>query len=94
MRTLSLRETLATYWLHVQHELLPWLDDAVGPLGEHHKQLVAVLGMSRIEGLVPSLHGLPGRPESERAVTCSKQPREIHSCNSALERWRRRFRSG
>jgi len=43
MWTLSLKETLIGYWLHVQHELLPWLDDAVGPLGEHHRQLVGVL---------------------------------------------------
>jgi len=68
MRTLSLRETLATYWLHIQHELLPWLDDAVGPLGERHKQLVSVLGMARIEAFVPTLHGLAGRPPSERAA--------------------------
>ena len=65
---MSLKETLTTYWLHVQHELLPWLDDTVGPLGEHHRQLVKVLGLARIEALVPSLDGLPGRPESERAA--------------------------
>ena len=68
MRTLSLKETLTTYWLHVQHELLPWLDDAVGPLGERHKQLVSVLGLARIEAFVPSFHGLAGRPLSERAA--------------------------
>lgn len=68
MRTLSLKETLTGYWLHVQHELLPWLDDAVGPLGEHHRQLVSVLGLARIEAFVPSFDGLPGRPLSERAA--------------------------
>jgi len=65
---LSLKETLTGYWLHVQHELLPWLDDAVGPLGEHHRQLVSVLGLARIEAFVPSFDGLPGRPLSERAA--------------------------
>lgn len=65
---MSLKETLTTYWLHVQHELLPWLDDAVGPLGERHKQLVSVLGLARIEAFVPSFHGLVGRPLSERAA--------------------------
>jgi len=68
MWTLSLKETLIGYWLHVQHELLPWLDDAVGPLGEHHRQLVGVLGLARIEAFVPSFAGLPGRPLSERAA--------------------------
>jgi hypothetical protein len=65
---MSLKETLTTYWLRVQHELLPWLDDTVGPLGERHQQLVSVLGLARIETFVPSLHGLPGRPASERAA--------------------------
>lgn len=65
---MSLRETLIGYWLHVQHELLPWLDDAVGPLGEPHRQLVNVLGLARIEAFVPSFAGLPGRPLSERAA--------------------------
>lgn len=30
---MSLKETLSTYWLHIQGELLPWLDAAMdGPL--------------------------------------------------------------
>ena len=65
---MSLKETLTTYWLHVQHELLPWLDDTMGPLGERHQQLVSVLGLARIETFVPGSHGLAGRPESERAA--------------------------
>lgn len=65
---MSLKETLTTYWLHVQHELLPWLDDSMGPLGQRHRQLVSVLGLARIETFVPSFHGLPGRPASERAA--------------------------
>ena len=64
----SLKETLTTYWLRVQLELLPWLDDTVGRLGERHQQLVSVLGLARIEAFVPSVHGLPGRPASERAA--------------------------
>ena len=65
---MSLKETLTTYWLRVQHELLPWLDDTMGPLGERHQQLVCVLGLARIEALLPNVDGLPGRPASERAA--------------------------
>ena len=66
---MSLKETLSTYWLHVQEELLPWLNDtACGPLNEHHKQLVSVLGMARIEAFLPGWPGLPGRPLSERTA--------------------------
>ena len=66
---MSLRETLSTYWVRIQEELLPWLDDTLGgPLSGHHQQLVSVLGMARIEAFLPSWHGLPGRPPAERAA--------------------------
>ena len=66
---MSLKETLSSYWFHVQEELLPWLNDTTcGPLNEHHKQLVTVLGMVRIEAFLPGWPGLPGRPLSERAA--------------------------
>jgi Transposase DDE domain/Transposase domain (DUF772) len=66
---MSLKETLSAYWLHIQEELLPWLNDTTcGPLNEHHKQLVSVLGMARIEAFLPGWPGLPGRPLSERSA--------------------------
>jgi Transposase DDE domain/Transposase domain (DUF772) len=66
---MSLKETLTAYWLHIQEELLPWLDDTTcGPLSGHHRQLVNVLGMVRIEAFLAGWHGLPGRPPCERAV--------------------------
>ena len=66
---MSLKDTLSTYWLHVQEELLPWLNDTTrGPLNEHHKQLASVLGMVRIEAFLPGWPGLPGRPLSERTA--------------------------
>ena len=40
----------------------------VGPLNGHHRQLVSVLGMVRIEAFLAGWHGLPGRPPCERAV--------------------------
>jgi hypothetical protein len=66
---MSLKETLSAYWLHIQEELLPWLNETTcGPLNEHHKQLVSVLGMLRIEAFLPGWRGLPGRPQAERAA--------------------------
>jgi hypothetical protein len=68
-RAMSLKETLSAYWVHVQEELLPWLNGTTcGPLNEHHKQLVSVLGMARIEAFLPGWPGLPGRPLSERTA--------------------------
>jgi hypothetical protein len=40
----------------------------VGPLSAQHRQLVAVLEMSRVEGFAPHWHGVPGRPPADRAV--------------------------
>jgi hypothetical protein len=57
---MSLKETLSGYWLHIQEELLPWLNDTpCGPLNEHHKQLISVLGMARI-GTAAKLGGASG----------------------------------
>ncbi len=68
-RAKSLKDTLSSYWLHIQEELLPWLNDTTcGPLTEHHKQLISVLGMARIEAFLPRWQGLPGRPLSERTA--------------------------
>jgi hypothetical protein len=69
MRAMSLRDTLSTYWLRVQGELLPWLDDVMdGPLSAQHKLLVSILGLLRIEAFLPSWRGLVGRPPAERAA--------------------------
>ena len=66
---MSLKAILSTYWLRIQGELLPWLDDAMdGPLTAHHRQFVSVLGLARIETFLPSWYGLVGRPPAERAA--------------------------
>ena len=61
---MSLKETLCGYWLHIQEELLPWLNDTpCGPLNEHHKQLISVLGMARTsQAFLPWLAGPLGAP--------------------------------
>ena len=37
-------------------------------MNEHHRQLITVLGMARIEAFLPGWPGLPGRPMSERSA--------------------------
>ena len=82
---MSLKDTLSTYWIHLQAALLPWLDEASdGPLTPRHKQLVAVLGLIRIEALLPSWPVLVGRrlpnerlwlaPSSPRRCSTSRPP--------------------
>jgi hypothetical protein len=66
---MSLKETLTSYLVRLQEELFPWLGETTrGPLSGHHKQLVSVLGMARIEAFLPGWQGLPGRPPAERAA--------------------------
>ena len=51
-------EILSAYWLRIQEELLPWLDDTmIGPLSGYHRQLVSVLGLARIEAFLPGWQG-------------------------------------
>ena len=65
---MSLRDSLSAHWRAIQGELLPFLDDAVGPLTPLHRQLAAVLEMVRVERAVLHPHGRPGRPLAERAA--------------------------
>src|SRR3954454_21709646 len=69
MQAMSLKAILSPYWLHIQGELLPWLDDAMdGRLTARHRHFVSVLGLARIETFLPSWYGLVGRPPAERAA--------------------------
>jgi hypothetical protein len=63
---MSLREKLSSHWFCIQVELFPWLDEAIGPLTERHRQLVTVLELVHLERLVRGQYGLPGRPPAER----------------------------
>jgi hypothetical protein len=67
---MPLREELSEYWLTIQGELFPWLEEELGPLTEKHKQLITVLEMARIEIFVQTWHGLPGRPLADRRALC------------------------
>lgn len=66
---MSLRATLSAYWIHVQGELLPGLEEALdAKLGPCHGRFVTVLGLARIEARVQAGRHVPGRPPCERAA--------------------------
>ena len=65
---MSLRDSLSAHWRAIQGELLPFLEDAIGPLTPLHRQLAAVLEMARVERAVVHAHGRRGRPLAERAA--------------------------
>lgn len=65
---MPLRETLSDYWLTIQGQLFPWLEEELGPLGERHKQFVTVLELVRLETFVGHWQGVAGCPRKDRAA--------------------------
>ena len=65
---LPLKRTLSRHWFGFQRELFPWLEEALGPLGERYQRLVRVLELVRVEELLPYGRGWRGRPLEDRAA--------------------------
>ena len=65
---LPLKETVSRHWFRFQRELFPWLDEALGPLGERYQRLVRVLELVGVEELLPYRGGWRGRPLEDRAA--------------------------
>ena len=65
---MSLRAILSDCWFAIQQELFPALKEELGPLGERYESLIAVLEFVRVERQLPYFHGLPGRPQEDRAA--------------------------
>ncbi|MBF0623921.1 MAG: transposase [Magnetococcales bacterium] len=56
------------YWLAIQGNLFPWLEEELGPLTERQQQLVMVLEMVRLEAFLHHWPGMVGRPLEDRAA--------------------------
>ena len=65
---MPLKPTLSRHWFRFQRELFPWLEEALGPLGERYQRLVRVLELVRVEELLPYRRGWRGRPLEDRAA--------------------------
>ena len=50
---LPLKQTLSRHWFRFQRELFPWLEEALGPLGERYERLVRVVELVRVEDGCP-----------------------------------------
>ena len=59
---LPLKQTLSRHWFRSQRELFPWLEEALGPLGERYQRQV------RVEESLPYSGGWRGRPLKDRAA--------------------------
>ena len=65
---MPLKQTLSRHWFRFQRELFPWLEEALGPLGERYQRLVRVLELMRVEESLPYSRGGRGRPLEDRAA--------------------------
>ena len=54
---MPLKQTLSRHWFRFQRELFPWLEEALGPLGERYQRLVRVLELVRVEKSLPNSWG-------------------------------------
>ena len=45
-------ELITGTWSHIQGNLYPWFQAAVGPLTDNHKRLITVLEVLRVEAFV------------------------------------------
>lgn len=63
----ALLHTLSRFWLNIQGNLFPWIEEELGPLTEIHYKVVTILEVVRIEQYVYSgSHEGPGRPPANR----------------------------
>ena len=66
---MPLKQTLSRHWFRFQRELFPWLEEALGPLGERYQRLVRVLELMRaLPGGVAALQ--PGRAGPAAGGSC------------------------
>ena len=72
---MSLKQTLSRHWFTFQRELFPWLEEALGPLGERYERLVRVLELVRVEESLPYSRGWRGRPRKDELR--AKEPRRL-----------------
>ena len=89
---MSLKQTLSRHWFTFQRELFPWLEEALGPLGESDERLVRVLELVRVEEWLPYSRGWRGRPLKDRAALAraflAKAVLDIATTRGRVERLR------
>ena len=89
---LSLKQTLSRHWFTFQRELFPWLEEALGPLGERYERLVLVVELVRVEESLPYSRGWRGRPLKDRGALAraflAKAVLDVPTTQALVERLR------
>ena len=89
---MPLKQTLSRHWFRFQRELFPWLEEALGPLGERYQRLVRVVELVRVEEWLPYSRGWRGRPLKDRAALAraflAKAVLDVPTTRALVERLR------
>ena len=89
---MPLKQTLSRHWFRFQRELFPWLEEALGPLGEGYERLVRVVELVRVEEWLPYRRGGRGRPLKDRGALAraflAKAVLDVPTTRALVERLR------
>ena len=89
---MPLKQTLSRHWFRFQRELFPWLEEALGPLGERYQRLVRVVELARVEESLPYSRGWRGGPLKDRAALAraflAKAVLDVPTTRALVERLR------
>lgn len=81
-----LLDNLSKYWLTIQSNLFPWLEEELGELSTNERKLVTTLEMVRLEAFLLNWAGVTGRPPSDRvALARSFVTKTIYRINTTKE---------
>ncbi|WP_192483024.1 MULTISPECIES: transposase [Cysteiniphilum] len=76
----KLKQTLTHSWQHIQYNLFPWIEVAIGRLTEKNQQLVTILEMIKLEHFIPTPKPSVGRPRCNRqAIARASIAKAIHN---------------
>ena len=89
---MPLKQTLSRHWFTFQRELFPWLEEALGPLGERYQRLVRVVELVQVEEWLPYSRGWRGRPLKDRVALAraflAKAVLDVPTTRALVERLR------
>ena len=81
-----LLDNLSKYWMTIQSNLFPWLEEELGQLSTNERKLVTTLEMVRLEAFLLNWAGVTGRPPADRvALARSFVTKTIYRINTTKE---------
>ena len=85
---LTLRQQITQFAHVLQDQLFPALEEALGPLDDKAKRLVAILEMIPLARFLPASRGWIGRPSQDRlAIACAFVAKAVYGFSLTRQLW-------